>query len=126
MKELRLSDELWERIEPHLPRMKKRRGRSGRTPSNYRSILDGIFWVLKTGAQWSALPDCYPPKSTVHDRFQFMERRGFFKKLVDEFANDLHDEGILDLEECFIDGMFVPAKKGVPGLAKRNEGRARK
>lgn len=126
MKEYRIRDELWEEMRPFLPRMKSRQGRRGRPATNYREILDAIFWVLKTGAQWRALPSCYPAKSTVYERFQLLVRKGFFKKLISNLAEELLEEGALNIEECFIDGMFVPAKKGVQGLARQNAGKARR
>ena len=68
MKTERIPEVLWERMELLLPKMKKKRGKSGRTPTPWREILDGIFWILRTGAPWSALPSEYPPRSTVFHR----------------------------------------------------------
>ena len=52
-----VSDALWERIEPLLPKPKPRRFRfPGRKPLDYRSILTGIIFVLKTGINWEDLP----------------------------------------------------------------------
>jgi len=55
-------------MELLLPKMKKRIGASGRPPRKWRGVMEVLFWALKTGEQWSELPKCYPPKSTVHDR----------------------------------------------------------
>jgi transposase len=121
-----ISEELWERIEPLLPRMKKRRGYSGRNPRGWREVLEGIFWILRTGSQWSELPERYPPKSTVHDRFQLLVREGFFESLAFDLSAELLEAGVIDLEECFIDGMFIPAKKGAKISGRRNEEKARK
>jgi transposase len=52
-----VSDALWERIEPLLPAPKARRFRfPGRKPLDYRKVLTGIIFVLKTGIDWDDLP----------------------------------------------------------------------
>ena len=52
-----VSDTLWLRIEPLLPRPKTRRFRyPGRKPLDYRKVLTGIVFVLKTGINWDDLP----------------------------------------------------------------------
>ena len=52
-----VSDELWQRIEPLLPQPKPRRFRfPGRKPLDYRKVLTGIIFVLKTGIPWEELP----------------------------------------------------------------------
>src|SRR5208337_1142230 len=52
-----VSDELWQRIEPLLPQPKPRRFRfPGRKPLDYRKVLTGIIFVLKTGIPWEQLP----------------------------------------------------------------------
>ena len=121
-----INDQLWEMIEPLLPKMKKRTGASGRPPRQWREVMEAIFWILRTGAQWSELPKCYPPKSTVHDRFQFLVREDFFRKLAEELSDELLESGKLDIQECFIDGMFVPAKKGSPISGRQNAVKAAK
>lgn len=76
----RVPDELWERIEPLLPKV--RRGRKGgRPPVPFRRVLDGIFYVLRTGCQWKAAPPEFGSGSTLHLRFQQWVKRGVFGKL---------------------------------------------
>lgn len=79
-----ISDSLWESMLPLLPRTRKRKGKAGRNPIPYRKILKGIFWILRTRPQWCELPDHFPPKSTVHDRFQFLVKENFFRRLAEE------------------------------------------
>jgi transposase len=111
-----LTDEQWALIAPLVaekPRIKRRkvdgRGRP-RVPS--RPILDAILWVLRTGAPWADLPRRYPPYQTCHRRFQQWSRDGTLRKVLLTLAKDLKERGQLDLSESFIDGRFVPAKKG--------------
>ena len=69
-----LSDELWTRIEPLLPKVRpKTRGRGrarrkvgGRPRVSDRTVLAGILYVLRTGCQWQAVPRQYGSSSTVH------------------------------------------------------------
>lgn len=42
----------------------------GRPYQDTRAVLNGIFWVLRTGTRWSDLPDRYPPYQTCHRRFR--------------------------------------------------------
>lgn len=113
MKRRYISDKLWDRMEPLLPSLTRKPGKVGRPPVAYREIMEAIFWILRTGAQWSELPKGYPAKSTVHDRFQYLVEHQFFELLAKELAEELESSGVIDLEECFIDGTFATAKKGV-------------
>lgn len=111
-----LTDEQWAIIAPLVidkPRLKRGKvdGR-GRPRVPAREVWNGIFWVLRTGAPWHDLPDRYPPYQTCHRRFQEYCRNQTFHKVLLAIAVDLRDRGDLDLSESFIDGMFVPAKKG--------------
>ena len=110
------------------PRIKRRKvdGR-GRPRVPARPILNGILWILRTGAPWHDLPDRYPSYQTCHRRFQQWSRDGTFEQVLRTLAEDLRDRGELDLSESFIDGTFVPAKKGggrwvppVGGKARRS------
>ena len=78
-----LSDELWERISPLLPKRKRRRGtnRGGRPPMDDRQAMTAILYILRTGCQWKAIPRSLGSGSTVHDRFQKWVEAGVFKKM---------------------------------------------
>lgn len=107
-----LTDKQWEIVCTILPEDPVRPDRRGRPWSDRRTVLNGILWILRTGAQWADLPERYGNYKTVHRRFQNWREQGFFEDLLVKLAEDLRDRGQLDLEECFIDGTFVPAKKG--------------
>jgi hypothetical protein len=49
---------------------------------------------------------------------------GVFKRIAQELAQDLYERGGIDIREAFIDGTFVPAKKGVLLLARQNAAKA--
>ena len=54
-----LNDAQWELIEPLLPEPKRRKDKRGRPWASNRACLEGILWVLQTGAAWRFLPDKY-------------------------------------------------------------------
>jgi transposase len=64
-----LTGEQWSLIEPMLPRIERVDGR-GRPRVKDRAVLDGIFWILRTGAPWADLPGHFPSHQTCHRRFQ--------------------------------------------------------
>src|ERR1044071_3011613 len=113
-----LTEEQWKLIEPILPRDRVRPDRRGRPWSDRRTVLNGILWILRTGAPWKDLPERYGPHQTVHRRFQNWVRAGVFSEVLLYLARDLKDRGGLDLSECFIDGTFAPAKKGGSWLGR--------
>ena len=79
----RVSDELWTKIEPLLPKhVNKHRFGGGRPRVPDRWAMDGIFFVLRTGCQWNALNATgICSSSTAHLRFQEWVKVGFFLKL---------------------------------------------
>lgn len=81
-------------------------------------VLDGVLWILRTGARWQDLPDRFPPYQTCHRRFQMWVEDGTLKNILETLAEDLRSRGELDLSECFIDGTFVAAKKGAQELER--------
>lgn len=106
-----ITNEQWEIIAPvlRLPTSPEHRGRPRQDD---RPILNGILWVLQTGAPWKDLPDRYPPYQTCHRRFQEWSRREIFAEILALLASDMEQRGKINLEECFIDGTFSSAKKG--------------
>jgi transposase len=107
-----LTDEQWKVLEPLIGELPRRADGRGRPWRGSRDVLNGIRWVLRTGAQWAALPERYPPYQTCHRRFQRWVRDGTLERVLEALAQDLKERGKLDLSECFIDGTFVVAKKG--------------
>ena len=107
-----LSDAQWAVLDPLIPEPPRRKDGRGRPWKARRAVLDGILWVLRTGAPWADLPDRYPPYQTCHRRFQQWVRSGILKGVFEALATDLYLRGLLDIREAFIDGSFAPAKKG--------------
>ncbi len=120
----RLVDEQWALLAPLLGKNYVKTTNRGRPRVPDRPVLDGILWVLKTGAQWNELPNKYPSYQTCHRRFQEWVRSGVLAELLRVLAQDMEARGGISLEECFIDGTFSSAKKGALVLAKRNAAKA--
>jgi len=113
-----ITKEQWQRIAQYIPKPKAQPGKSGRPPQEPQNVLNGILWILRTGAPWADLPERYPPRSTCHRRFQQWTESGVFAKILTALAQDLKERGGIDLSEGFIDGTFAPAKKGAMVWAK--------
>ena len=75
-----LPDELWQRMQPLLPRYRKSR-KGGKPRVELRKIADGIFYVLRTGCQWKAVPREFGAGSTLHRYFQEWIELGVFRRL---------------------------------------------
>ena len=111
-----ITDEQWNLIKDIFPPP----AATGRPRIPDREVLNGILWVLRTGAPWKDLPDRYPSHQTCHRRFQQWQRQGLFAAILVVLAEDLRERGGIDLSECFIDGSFSGAKKGAMQSALRN------
>lgn len=118
---MELTDSQWEIIEPLLSQGKSGPGLKGRPRRNNREVLEGILWILRTGARWKDLPREFPAYQTCHRRFGEWIRDGTLKNILLAIVADLQDRGGIDLSETFIDGSFSSAKKGVLELVKQSE-----
>ena len=121
---LSLTTEQWERIRKHFPEEHIAADRPGRKPIATRKVLEGVLWILNTGAQWHMLPQCYPNYKTVHRRFQQWCRDEVLRSVLTDLANDLRERGAIDERESFIDATFAAAKGGGEeiGPTKRGKG----
>ncbi len=123
---MELSDEQWAGLEPLIPEAPRHEDGKGRPRRQARVVLEGICWVLRTGAQWADLPERYPPYQTCHHRFQEWVQSGVPRQVLEALAHDLETRGELDLSECFIDGTFVVAKKGAQPSVRLSRARVAK
>jgi transposase len=118
----KLTKQQWDAIRVHLPQPKAS-PRGGRPRVDDRRCIEGILWILWTGAQWSELPQRYGSPSTCWRRLKYWEEMGLLLKLWRAFLAQLNDQQKLWWDECFVDGSFIPAKKGGPKSTRRNAGR---
>jgi transposase len=75
-------------------------------------VLNGVLWVMRTGAPWADMPSRYPPYTTCHRRFQRWTQQGLLPRILACLRRDLEQRGGIEDVEGFIDGTYVPAKKG--------------
>jgi transposase len=109
-----VDDALWARLEPLLTIDKPRKKR-GRPRRDDRVLFDGLIWILRTGAQWAALPAEFGPKSTCHARFQEWVRAGVFQQAWALLLHE-YDAAIgLEWEWQAADGCLVKAPLGKRG-----------
>ena len=118
-----LSDAQWELISPLLPEPLRRKDKRGRRWASNRACLEGILWVLQTGAAWRFLPDQYPSPATCWRRLKRWEEQGVWLDAWRALLGALDGKGLLNWEETFLDGSFAPAKKGAPPSAKPSAAR---
>src|SRR5918998_668191 len=108
-----LGDEQWELIAPLLPLHQRR----GRPRADDRRTLDGILWVLRSGARWKDLPSKYGSRSTCHRRLQDWQDQGVWERIRLKLLSTLDSQAKLDWSQAFLDGSFVLAKKGGEDIA---------
>lgn len=119
-----LTEAQWAKIAPLLP-SEKPGSKGGRPSAPNREVLEGILWILRTGARWQDLPQGYPSPSTCWRRVKRWAEQDLWLKIWRTFLSQLDAAGVLDWEEAFIDASFAPAKKGAPESGKPNGERAR-
>jgi transposase len=117
-----LSEEQWERLSPLLPPQKPKTGRPAR---DHRQVLNGILWILRTGAPWRDLPERYGPWKTVATRFYRWRRAGVFDRLLAEVQAIADEQGKVNWEVHYVDGTIVRAHQHAAG-AKRGTRRKRR
>ena len=118
-----LTDAQWELLDPLIPEPQRREDGRGRPWRDRREVLNGILFILRTGAAWADLPERYPPYQTCHRRFQQWVRSGVMRGVLEAVAGDLRLRGGFNFEEAIIDGSFAAAKKGVSAWARRSAAR---
>src|SRR5438128_11451248 len=81
-----LTDEQWKTLDPLIPKPRTRSDGRGRPWKSRRSVINGILWILRTGAPWADLPDRYPSYQTCHRRFQQWVRSGVLRSILEILA----------------------------------------
>jgi transposase len=105
-----LTDFEWSVVEPLLPM-----DRRGPKPRNNRQILNGMFYILRTGCPWRDLPERYGPYTTVYNRFNRWRKAGIWDRMMDAIVK-AHDGKVQ-----MIDSSIVRVHQHASGVKKRVE-----
>lgn len=110
-----LTDAQWDRLVPLLP---PQRARTGRPAHDHRTILNGILWILRSGAPWRDLPECYGSWTTVYGRFRRWREAGVWEQILRDLQAEAAHDGTLDDTLAFIDGTNIRAHPHAAGAKK--------
>ena len=114
-----LTDEEWNAIRPLLP--KERTGEPGRPWRPHREVINGIFFLIRTGIPWRDLPAEFGPWQTVYKRFRRWRRDGIWERLVAKVLKRFLSHGEIDFELWCIDGTVVRAHRAAAGARKQGK-----
>ena len=92
VKRYELSDEQWERIRELLPGKVGDPGRSGR---DNRQFVNGVLWVLHSGAHWHDLPERYGKWKSVHTRFSRWAKAGVWERMFEALIRDRNNQYLM-------------------------------
>ena len=105
-----LPDEEWGRLKGYFP--EREAGQKGRPRNEDRPILNGILWIVRSGAAWRDLPERYGAWSTVYSRFVQWQEEGLFDKILKELSEEA------DFQDMSIDSSTVKAHQASAGAKK--------
>lgn len=91
-KRYELSEVQWRRIEPLLP---GKASDPGRTAADNRNFVNGVLWVLRSGARWSDLPERYGKFKSVHKRFTRWSQKGVWDRVFAVLTKDCDNEYLM-------------------------------
>jgi transposase len=116
MRRHELTDDQWERLSPLLP---PQRPRTGRPANDHRTILNGILWILRTGAPWRDLPERYGNWKTVYSRFRRWQEAGIWDHILTGIQIDAAHDDRIDGSVTMIDSTSIRAHQHAAGARKR-------
>ncbi len=118
MARLQLSNQQWQRVNSMIPQGKP----GGRPPLDRRPILDGILWILRTGAPWRDLPKEFGKWKTVWRLFDQWNGDG----TLDRLLQSLQGEVAINTELWCIDGTVIRAARCASGGGKKGTPKSQK
>jgi transposase len=117
-----LTDEQWELIADVFPQP----ANTGRPPTDRRMVVDGILWILQSGAPWRDLPeDDFGPWETVYGLFNTWNADGKLDEILARLQTSFIDASKLDNKLWCIDGTVVRAHRCAAGGGKKTIRRSR-
>jgi transposase len=115
MRRYELTDAEWTRIEALLPAQKPK---TGRPNSDHRQIVNGIIWVLRSGAPWRDLPERYGKVGTVSSRFYRWVAAGVWGRVLAALQAEAEAAGQVDWEMHHLDSSIVRVHQHAAGAKK--------
>jgi transposase len=109
-----LTDEQWQRLQPLLPKHQT----EGRPRIDDRRIVNGIRWILRTGAPWRDLPERYGSWHTVYSRFYRWQQAGHWDRILKILQEEADAQDQLQWEIHFVDSTIVRAHQHAAGAKK--------
>jgi transposase len=118
----RLTDEQWNLIADVFPPP----ANTGRPPKDRRLVVDGILWILRTGAPWRDLPEEYGAWGTVWDLFDKWNGDGTLDQILHRLRAAKIDVGEIDADLWCVDGTITRAARCAAGGGKKGTPRSQK
>ena len=110
-----LTNAQWVRLEPLLPPQKPK---TGRINHPHRKVINGILWILRTGAPWEDLPRRYGKTKTVSSRYYRWRKKGIWQRLFAKLQAQAERDGELDWTIHFVDSTVIRAHQHAAGAKK--------
>ena len=107
----KLTDAQYEKIKRHLS--PQNTGKKGRPSKDHRLILNGILWILATGAPWRDLPERFGSWKTIYWRFRKWQKEGLFETIFQMLTKDA------DMENLLIDSTCIKVHQSSNGGQKK-------
>lgn len=117
--ELQLTDDQWGLISD-LFENPDPNPEGGRPRCDSRLCVEGILWILRTGARWRDMPICFPSGPTCWRRHKQWTEEGVWDKAWSRLLGKLDRKGKVDHDETMADATFASAKKGAKTLVRQN------
>jgi transposase len=111
-----LSEQQWQRLAPLLPA--ERPPKRGRPYHSHRQILNGILWLLATGAPWRDIPERFGPWSTIANRFYRWQRQGVWQHVFLSLLREADQQGQINWTLHFVDGTVIRAHQHAAGVRR--------
>ena len=113
MKRYELTKEQWERVKAVLE--PERTGKRGRPRKDDRKMLNGMLWIVRSGAQWRELPEAYGPWQSVYARFAKWRDDGTLEVIFHALSADA------DMENLSLDSTCIKVHESANGGEKNGE-----
>jgi transposase len=107
-----LTNAQWARLEPLLPPQKPKTGRINKP---HRKVINGILWILRTGAPWEELPRRYGKHKTVSSRYYRWQKKGIWQRIFTDLQAQAETDGNLDWTLHFVDSTVIRAHQHAAG-----------